>query len=109
MAAEEELRKVEKALVPATSDQFAGFMYRLQGHYWANTMSEKLAMSVAEDYKRLLGEKYPPDIIQKAYDEWLMEPKNKAYPKPGQLAELMDKHLYIRKNLAMKLRCLITR
>jgi hypothetical protein len=36
-------------------------LYRLQGHYWQQDMSEKLAALVVSDYLRLLG-KYPPRI-----------------------------------------------
>lgn len=66
--------------------EFGMLLYRLQGHYWQQDMSEALAKLVVEDYLRLLG-KYPPALMALVIDEILLDPTVLHMPKIGQLAE----------------------
>lgn len=108
VAAVEEAERLGKLLESASSLAFASVMYRLQGHYWQPSMTEKLAISVAEDYARLLGH-YPLDILQMACDDWLLDPKNQFFPKVGEIDERMKVLLCERKYRLRKLHKLIER
>jgi hypothetical protein len=75
---------------PILRDELAGFLYRLQGHYWAAGMPERVAQSVADDYLRLLSPgNYWLLAVQNACDKWVRNPEAKFFPKLGELEELI--------------------
>lgn len=92
---------------PAPVDALAGIFYRLQGHYWTPQMTEALAKSVAADYTRLLGGKYSVDEIQAACDDWLMNPENRFFPKPGEIDAILKRHRFAAQYRLKKLQRLL--
>lgn len=95
------------SMEPATDDELGNVFYRLQGHYWTPNMTDSLARSVAWDYARLLGEKYPVDVLQAACDAWLMNPEKKFFPKPGELDEVLKTKLFTKQFRIRKLQRLL--
>lgn len=83
-------------LSPIGESKMAALMYKLQGHYWQPGLKEALAREVAADYVRLLGH-YPLDVFQAAIDAWLMGSENKFFPKVGELNELLEAKLAVKK------------
>lgn len=67
----------------------AAILYKLQGHYWQQGMTEALAKSVADDYIRLL-DGYDEDVFQRTCDQWLLGKDNKFFPKIGELKAALD-------------------
>lgn len=90
MIAEQEAAQLAPQFVPASADQRAAILYRLQGHYYQQGMSESLIRAVAGDYARLL-DSYPASVLQAAADECLLDPERKFFPKVGEL-----KHICVR-------------
>jgi hypothetical protein len=66
----------------------AAMLYKMQGHYWQQGMTDALAKSVADDYIRLL-DGYDEDVFQRTCDQWLLS-ENKFFPKVGELKAALD-------------------
>lgn len=104
--AKQQLAELEDMSKPATANEFCFVMYRLQGHYWQASMSEKLAKVVADDYIRLLGH-YPVSVLNQAVDAWLLNPDKKFMPKIGELEEVIKSKLFQQNYKITKLKSLI--
>lgn len=106
LAAREEAVIAQELASPIGGDGIAVMLYRLQGHYWQQGMSEQLAREVARDYLRLL-DGYPEGIWQSTCDAMLLDPERKFFPKVGELKQLLETQLAARRWRLRKLRALL--
>lgn len=83
------VERFREFLVPCSTDEIAQEIYKLQGHYWQQDMSQDLMREVAADYARLLAG-YSLPILRRACDDWKMSPA-RFCPRLGELKEAMDK------------------
>lgn len=107
-AAKREAEALEQKMQPAEQRHLAALMYRLQGHYARQQMTDAQAKGVAQDYARLLAH-FPQDIIEKAYDEILLDAHINFFPTIAQLNAKMEPKYYARKWRLKRLTILLER
>jgi hypothetical protein len=101
-----EVATIEQQLQHAsTSETVAVMLYRLQGHYWQQGMTEALAREVARDYLRLLTG-FPDSIWRAACDQCLLDSDRKFFPKVGEMKALLESRLAAQRWRLRKLKAL---
>jgi hypothetical protein len=79
----------------ASVRDFATVLGKLSLHYWRPEFTPEQAKLLYGDFVRLLDGVTALEL-RIAADEWLMDPLNRFYPTPGQLAELLEDKLLAR-------------